>query len=272
MLAVMTVLVVLKSMAVGRRRWRGVATTEVSGVESAPRREPANWKEEIADRLTRSKALEEAAQAGNESAAPRRPEDALREAALQSGDLSRELLLALEWKQLEQVVMEYFKATGLRAECTCTGADGGIDVLLYRAGQARPFCYVQCKAYAPKNYVEAAEVRSLFGVMAAAKIGHGVFVTTSEFGRAARAFAGENGIEAINGTKFLSRFAALPPDARATIIARVTQGDFTTPTCATHDVKMVLRQNATTGSKFWACPQYRCKRIINVRSDAAGLN
>ncbi len=262
-------LAALKRVARRKRQMRTMkpAGVPVTGEGATPRKEPGNWKEEIADRLARSRPS--AAAAATTAVRPDAisPAARMKEAALRSGDLSRELLLALEWKRLEQVVMEYFKATGLRAECTSIGADGGIDVLLYQAGEANPFSYVQCKAYSPKNYVEAAEVRSLYGVMAAAKIAQGVFVTTSEFGRAARTFASENGIEAINGTEFLARFAALPPDARATIIARVTQGDFTTPTCATHDVKMVSRENGTNGSKFWACPQYRCKRTINVRSE-----
>ena len=123
-------------------------------------------------------------------------------------ELTYELLDQLEWKRVELIVALYFAETGVRAECTCIGADGGVDVQLYRNGEQTPYCYVQCKALGAK--VDVKLVRELFGVMSAAKITEGVFVTTGRYTQDALNFAAQNNIQAISGVGFVDRFNQLP--------------------------------------------------------------
>ena len=62
-------------------------------------------------------------------------------------DWSLELLGNLEWKRFEDVVANYFTRQGYRAETTRIGADGGVDVYLYRDPDSAPVAVVQCKAW-----------------------------------------------------------------------------------------------------------------------------
>lgn len=180
------------------------------------------------------------------------------------GDLTIELMRRLEWKRLEELVAGYFSATGVRAALTCVGADGGIDVKLYRAGEAQPYGYVQCKAWLGRD-AGVSVVRELFGVMAADQISEGALVTIGEFSEQAREFARGKPIRLIDGAEFLRLFGLLPAAARSKIVAHVTRGDYTTPTCARCDVKMVLRK--AERNAFWGCPHFpRCESKIYVRA------
>ena len=170
-----------------------------------------------------------------------------------STELTYELLDQLEWKRVELIVSLYFAETGIRAEGTCIGADGGVDVQLYRPGEHAPFCYVQCKALGAK--VDVKLVRELFGVMSAAKYTEGVFVTTGRYTQDALNFAARNNIQAVSGVGFVDRFNQLPCEARSRIISKVTEGDYTTPTCSQCDIKMVLSSREP--------PQWRCRRCSN---------
>ena len=93
---------------------------------------------------------------------------------------SSDLLNALEWRRFEQLVTWYFHKTGCSAERSRVGADGGVDIHVFKQGEQRPFAYVQCKAWHTYK-VGVKPVRELFGVMAADGIGTGYFVTTGEF-------------------------------------------------------------------------------------------
>lgn len=166
-------------------------------------------------------------------------------------NLTVNLLRELEWKRFELIVALYFRATGLRAAATRIGADGGVDVILYRAGEEQPFSFVQCKAWG-SELIGVSLVRELFGVMAAAKINEGVFATTSDFTADARAFGTANNITLITAADLVDRFNGLPVEVRGAILAEATAGDYTTPTCPKCDRKMVWKE----GPRFWACPKY----------------
>lgn len=181
---------------------------------------------------------------------------------LQPDVLSPGLLNALEWKRFEELVCEYFRATGVRAELTQVGPDGGVDVHLFDHGAALPTGYVQCKAWG--RDVDVKLIRELFGVMAANAVKSGVFVTTGDFTPAAREFARGRALDLIDGSEFLRRFHALPQAERSRILRHVTRGDYRTPTCPRCDVKMVLRKAPL--KRFWGCPNFpRCHTVINIR-------
>ncbi|HTO04103.1 MAG TPA: restriction endonuclease, partial [Opitutus sp.] len=215
-----------------------------------------SWQESVAESVARAaQTTTTHAQVNRVATAPDtnfRPDPAPTPVVLLS-ELTYELLDRLEWKRVELIVALYFAETGARAECTCIGADGGVDVQLYRNGEQTPYCYVQCKAFGPK--VDVKLVRELLGVMSAAKITEGVFVTTGRYTKDALNFAAQNNIQAISGVGFVDRFNQLPFDARTRILSKVTEGDYTTPTCSQCDIKMVLSSREP--------PQWRCRRCNN---------
>ena len=175
-----------------------------------------------------------------------------------------ELLKLLEWHRYEQVVAEYYRLQGNRAELTTFGADGGIDVAVYRPTEVTPFLLIQCKAWA-HEFVGVALVRELFGVAAARRIPGTTFHTTSTYSSEARTFAASVNMELIDGPGFIERIKRLPLSAQITLHEFATAGDYTTPTCSRCGVKMVPKRNKTTGAAFWGCSNFpRCRNQMYV--------
>ena len=186
------------------------------------------------------------------------PADARRET------LSVELLNKLEWRRFEELVTLYFRKTGFDARRSRVGADGGVDILLFRNNEPKPFAYVQCKAWHAYK-VGVKPVRELFGVMAAEQIPQGYFVTAGMFTSEAAEFAAGKALKLVTGTYLLEKLRALPQADQDEILRRITAGDYTTPTCPRCDEKMVMRQG--TFGRFWGCPNFpRCRAKLKLRS------
>ena len=106
-------------------------------------------------------------------------------------------------------------------------------------------------------------IRELFGVMAHESAGKGIFMATSRFSEDAIKFAAEhsNKLFLVDGEKFLLMLLKLPEDKQQKLLAYVTEGDYTTPTCASCGIKMVWRSKGN----FWGCSNYpRCKSTLRV--------
>ena len=88
-------------------------------------------------------------------------------------------LKSLEWKLFEDVCMEYLRIKNCETSVTCIGADGGIDMKVSDAN-GHVIAIAQCKAWYKKP-IGVSHIRELYGVMAAEKVKHGIFLTTSEF-------------------------------------------------------------------------------------------
>jgi restriction system protein len=188
-----------------------------------------------------------------------------------SGQFSVDLLKELEWKRFEQLVEGYFGQTGWRTRPNRTGADGGVDVHLFRPDQDKVAAVVQCKAWNAYT-VGVKPVRELFGVMAADGVPEGFFVTTGEYTGEARSFATGKPMTLIDGADLMRRLGSLPAERQSDLYATVTAGDYTTPTCPNCGIKMVRRQagkGRTPGNEFWGCPSYpRCRQIFQVKKEA----
>jgi hypothetical protein len=260
MLTIGMVAAVVVAVLAKKRRQKMAA---VSLVEATPALvAPPRWQDHVAEKLRTAKTVTECSRPGADSGreAPALPAGADATPADAFTELTSQLLGELEWKRFEMLVELYFRETGVRAEPTCIGADGGVDVNLYRPGEQRPYCYVQCKAWTTWR-VDVKAVRELYGVMAADGVGEGVFATTGEYTSEARAFAAGK-LLLLDGAEIITRFNQLPPEARKRILAIVTEGDYTTPTCARCDTKMILREGETP---FWGCRNFpRCPATIRV--------
>ena len=180
---------------------------------------------------------------------------------------SIEVLRDMEWKRFEEICLAFYRAKGIRAECTPLGPDGGVDVRLYQAPDepARCTAIVQCKAWGEK-LVGVKPVRELRGVMAHEKIEKAFFMAPGAYSDEARAFAQENRITLIDGTMFLAMLVRLPEDKSRDLLAQATAGDWTTPTCPHCGVKMVERSGKS--GKFRGCRNYpKCRQILGMRGE-----
>jgi restriction system protein len=187
-----------------------------------------------------------------------------------TGRFSEDLLHELEWKRFELLVEGYFAFSGWTTRPNRIGADGGVDVHLFRPDQQKAAAVVQCKAWNAYT-VGVKPVRELFGVMAADGVPEGFFVTTGDYTGEARSFAAGKPMSLIDGHDLLKRLESLPAEAQADLFARVTAGDFTTPTCPQCGIKMVRREagkGRAIGSEFWGCPKYpRCRQTFQMKKE-----
>jgi restriction system protein len=180
---------------------------------------------------------------------------------------SLSLLRSLEWKRFEMLSAEYFRTLGKRVETVSHGADGGIDARIYAndSNDVLEFA-IQCKAW--DGMVGIKPVRELFGVMAHESAGKGIFMATSGFTGEAKQFAAEHQdkLFLIDGERFLSMLLKLPEDKRKKLLEFATEGDYTTPTCASCGVKMVRRTGK--GGAFWGCMNYpHCRSTLFVKNN-----
>lgn len=102
---------------------------------------------------------------------------------------SPDLLQALEPREFEEVVAEYFHRQGFEVELTAASRDGGKDIYVARTEALGRFLYiVECKAFSPTNPVGVRYVRHLYGVVQHERATAGVLATTSHFTRDAHAY------------------------------------------------------------------------------------
>ncbi|OIR08829.1 Mrr restriction system protein [mine drainage metagenome] len=174
---------------------------------------------------------------------------------------SIELLRKLEWHRFETLCAEYFRTLGKRVETVTHGADGGIDARIYAHDSQILEYAVQCKAW--NNPVGVKPVRELFGVMAHESAGKGIFMTTSTFTDDAMKFASEHSdkVFLVDGPRFIKMIELLPAEKKAKLLTFATEGDYTTPTCASCGIKMVW----CSKGDFWGCKNYpKCKSTLRV--------
>jgi restriction system protein len=173
---------------------------------------------------------------------------------------SMDVLRRMEWKRFELVAAAYYRSLGFRTETIRCGADGGIDIKLFRGDLPDAASIVQCKAWTSRP-VGVKPVRELLGVMTSEKVKTGVFLTTGSYTDEAIRFAEGNKLALVNGEQFLAKIQALPSTAAAELLGVATEGDWTTPSCPSCGVKMVLRGG---GAKpFWGCANFpRCRHTF----------
>lgn len=178
---------------------------------------------------------------------------------------SKELLRALEWKRFELLAAEYFRVLGKKVETIKKGADGGIDARIYKKQSSELEFAIQCKAW--RTQVGVKEVRELFGVMAHESAGKGLFITTSTFSLEAIRFANDHSekLFLIDGDQFYKLLLKLPETSREKLLKFATDGDYTTPTCASCGIKLIKRHSKT--GYFWGCSNYpQCRVTMKIIS------
>jgi restriction system protein len=173
-----------------------------------------------------------------------------------------EALRTLEWKRFELLCAKYYEVVGFQSETLRCGADGGIDVKLFKIDPTQPIAIVQCKAW-NRYSVGVKEVRELLGVMAHEKVGRGIFITTSTYTKDALTFGGANPLQLLDGHGFVRKIQDLPQDKQDTLRQFAFEGDYRTPTCASCGIKMAKRESKR--GAFWGCVHYpRCKSTFPI--------
>ena len=196
-----------------------------------------------------------------------------------SASSSAEALQDMSWQQFELLVGEGFRRRGYAVmEVGGGGADGGVDLVLTKAGEKS---FVQCKQWKAFK-VGVSTVRELYGVMAAHGAAGGFVVTSGRFTQEAAAFASGRNVQLIDGPALMPLLreargkaeaspsvshAAVPhgtaTPARSAESAGVTQAmepavsaDPSCPKCGKPMVQRVAKRGAATGKAFWGCSDF----------------
>jgi restriction system protein len=169
----------------------------------------------------------------------------------------------MSWQQFECLVGEAFRLQGYQVvETGGGGADGGVDLVLTRAGEKH---LVQCKQWrAFKVGVDV--VRELYGVMAAKGAAGGFVVTSGRFTDEAVAFAQGRNVQLLDGAKLHGLIQqaqrATAADVPATSSSAVASPSSipACPVCSQPMTRRVARKGVNAGRDFWGCTGYpTCK-------------
>jgi len=172
-----------------------------------------------------------------------------------AGSPHRGALNDMSWKQFEALVGEAFRRKGYAVtETGGSGADGGIDLALKKAGET---FLVQCKQWRALK-VGVTTVRELYGVMAANGASGGFVVTSGVFTDEARAFAVGRNIELLDGKALhaLIRGVSVPDQSAPVTPLYVTTGVPFCPVCQSRMAKRKAKRGANAGNEFWGCINY----------------
>ncbi|MCY1238207.1 Restriction endonuclease [compost metagenome] len=211
------------------------------------------------------------------SAVRRRRRRALFDTISASG--SADALQDISWQQFELLVGEGFRRRGYAVkEVGGGGADGGVDLILTKAGEKS---FVQCKQWKAFK-VSVSTVRELYGVMAAYGAAGGFVVTSGRFTQEATAFASGRNVQLIDGSALMQllreargKTEASPslsdapvPHAMAVsprfdesagiaqTMAPAVSANPHCPKCEKPMVRRVAKRGVAVGKAFWGCSDF----------------
>ncbi len=172
---------------------------------------------------------------------------------------------AMTWREFEVAMATAFEGRGWEVTFTKDGADGGVDLILYRPGE---HVYVQCKHYNVYT-VGVKVVRELYGVMVAEGASGAIVATTGRFTKEAYEFADGVGVQLLDGRDVRAMLGAMTGTAPAGVLgASGAPAAFGVPRCPRCGEPMVLRtsrRGTNAGQQFWGCPRFpACRGLVAI--------
>jgi restriction system protein len=166
-----------------------------------------------------------------------------------------ESLKALTWQQFERLVAEAYSRQGYKvAENGQGGADGGVDLFLFKGGSK---WIVQCKRWRTAS-VGAPVIREMFGLMQHYGAVGVKIVCVGSFTRDAEAFAAGKPIELVGGESLFQ----LVESVRANQNAPQKLASSSGPQCPSCGGAMIRRRKRQTQEIFLGCAAYpRCRGV-----------
>lgn len=170
---------------------------------------------------------------------------------------SIEALRAMRWDELEMVVRRLFEQHGYAAERVGgAGADGGVDVILRKAGRT---LLVQCKQWNARQ-VSVNVVRELAGVVVVHGADGGIVVTCGVFTKEARSFASRSGIVLVDGLELLRMRGAAGVTVQASTLLASGAPVAPEATCGCPKCGSVMVRRSAKGGdmrrQFLGCSNY----------------
>ena len=164
---------------------------------------------------------------------------------------SLQSIRSLNWADFERLVTEAFRRQGYNAWNTPVGPDGGVDIILRKAGRTT---LVQCKQW-EQSKVGVKPVRELAGVIAAHKADAGIFVCSGGYTREAVEFARASSIELIDGPRLAAMIQIDRYPAQRCDVPR-PETFHQCPRCGSDLVLRTARRGRNAGSEFYGCAAF----------------
>ena len=176
-----------------------------------------------------------------------------------------ESILALSWREFEQLVAEAYRRKGYTVRENLTGGpDGGVDVSLEKAGRLH---LVQCKQWKTRK-VGVSVVREMYGVMIDRGASSVIIISAGTFTQEAKKFAESKPIDLMGG----AQLSALIADVQVGIVETVAPAQVHSPTdrlscpdCGGELVIRTARRGQSVGKQFMGCSGFpKCRYTQDV--------
>jgi restriction system protein len=168
----------------------------------------------------------------------------------------------LNWKQFEQLIAEAYRQQGYSVEENHQlGADGGVDVRLFKDGE---YFLVQCKHWKTQN-IGVKTIREMYGLLISEKAFKVIIVTSGFFSSEAKTFALGKPIQLID-RKGLEQLIGglLPKSAQEKKSAKKTTNSVC-PRCGGHMIPRLAKKGVNAGSKFYGCSSFpKCRYTLPI--------
>lgn len=170
---------------------------------------------------------------------------------------SLESLRTVSWKDFEFLVAEAYRRQGYNVDFSFgKGADGGVDLVLDKAGRTS---LVQCKQWKVFS-VGVSVIREMFGIMTHEQADEAIIVTTGKFTREAESCAHGKAIQLVDGSRLLELIKQVQGHAPLsnTSVATTIEPDATSfcPVCGKEMILRTARRGQNTGNKFFGCSDF----------------
>jgi restriction system protein len=165
-----------------------------------------------------------------------------------------EVINKLSWQDFEFLLSEHFKKEGYATEITGGGgADGGIDIKLFKEGETY---LVQCKHYKAWK-VSVQIVREFFGVVTAENAAGGYIVTSGRFTKEAHLFAQGKNIHLVDGRELVELLDTNELSTATNLVSLATA-------CPKCGGKLIERSGKF--GMFLGCDNYpKCKYTVDIK-------
>lgn len=165
----------------------------------------------------------------------------------------------MSWHEFELLVGEAFRRKGYGvSETGGRGADGGVDLILRRGSEV---ALVQCKHWKTWR-VGLPIVREFLGAMTAHQASKGWVITSGRFTAEAVAFAGQHGIELVDGDAMPSFVGSSTVRPESPVPPTTPQAETTArelpscPQCGSAMLLRTARRGSKAGQSFWGCARF----------------